>query len=34
MIFPLRISSTVNVSTGSPWWVNVSPLLTSATLNV
>jgi hypothetical protein len=34
MISPLRISLTVSLSTGSPWLVNVSPLLTSATLNV
>src|SRR5262249_24001480 len=33
-ISPFRISLTVNVSTGSPWLVIVSPLLTSATLNV
>ena len=33
-VFPFRVSLTVNVSTGSPWLVNVSPLLTSATLNV
>ena len=33
-IFPLRISLTVNTSEWSPWLVNVSPLLTSAALNV